>query len=318
MKKDKQFKIVNPPTRVKYKKFCKRIRENFHKQYISYVDNNATINLHRLMEILATKLKPKVNDSFARHKKYTIRDYVNGIIEILRNGRYWSRYNGLIKGNTLNKKHNDFCKWGVYECLYRIILCEYFSKNKFSKLHFQSIDSTFIPNLYGTELCGRCKKYGYKKGIKLNFVVESHGVPISIAIAPANRYDNVITKEQLQHEYLIDTGTKHVKNNNRFKQIVTADAAYHDQNLAKIMAKKGFKLYTDVNIRNTKNPEKLKILDAVKKEYKKRQSKRLVSEHCNAWIKQYPKMDKVIEKTIRSFVGLLLLSLSHIVSGKIK
>ena len=177
MKKDKQFKIVNPPTRVKYKKFCKRIRENFHKQYISYVDNNATINLHRLMEILATKLKPKVNDSFARHKNYTICDYVNSIIEILRNGRYWSRYNGLIKGNTLNKKHNetdshkvricyvsknknkvftffnDFCKWGVYECLYRIILCEYFSKNKSSKLHFQSIDSTFIPNLYGTELC---------------------------------------------------------------------------------------------------------------------------------------------------------------------
>ena len=75
------------------------------------------------MEILATKLKPKVNDSFARHKKYTMCDYVNSIIEILINGRYWSRYNGLIKGNTLNKKHN--------ETVSQFVRNYYVSKNKF-------------------------------------------------------------------------------------------------------------------------------------------------------------------------------------------
>lgn len=72
---------------------------------------------------------------------------------------FWCRYHGKVNGKYLNKRHNKYVKWNVYECLYRIILLSYYSTNNFNKLKYQAIDSTFIKNIYGSEIYGRCKQY---------------------------------------------------------------------------------------------------------------------------------------------------------------
>ena len=66
------------------------------------------------------------NASFATNKKYTEIDFIDGIINIIRNNTYWCRYNGKIKGTYLNKKHNEYCKLGVYECLYEVLINMYY------------------------------------------------------------------------------------------------------------------------------------------------------------------------------------------------
>ena len=154
MKKDYRFSIIKPPIRIKFKKFCKNIYKRYNKYYISYSNNKPFLNIHLLMELIVNKLRPKINASFVRNKKYTEMDFINGIIEVIENNTYWNRYTGKVPGKYLNKRHNQYCKWNVYECLYRIVLLSYFSTNKFNKLHYQCIDSTFISNLYGSEIYG--------------------------------------------------------------------------------------------------------------------------------------------------------------------
>jgi hypothetical protein len=87
----------------------------------------------------------------------------------------------------------------VYECLYRIVLLSYYSTNKFNKLKYQSIDSTFIKNLYGAEIYGRDVKYKSKNGIKISVIVDANGVPNSIAVAGANNHDSKIAMEQINN-----------------------------------------------------------------------------------------------------------------------
>lgn len=165
-----RVEVIVPPIRIKYKKFCKGIYNKYHKQYIYYDNNKPKINIPLLMNILVNNLKPHKNEHYARNKKYEEIDFINGIIDIINNCSYWSRYKGKINGKYLNKRHNEYIKWGVYECLYRIVLLSYYSTNKFNKLKYQSIDSTFIKNLYGTEIYGRCKQYKSKNCTKISTI----------------------------------------------------------------------------------------------------------------------------------------------------
>jgi hypothetical protein len=316
-KKEIPVKVINFPVRIKYKKFCKNIYKQYRRTYISYdEDGKPIIDINFLMNILVSKLKPKVNTTYIRNKKYEEIDFINGIIDVINNCAYWNRYKGLINGKYLNKRHNMYNKWGVYECLLRIILLSYFSTNKFNKLKNQAIDSTFIKNLYGNDIYGRNVKYKSKNGINISGIVDYNGVPISLAITPANNHDSMVAIEQLKH-FIIEPETKKVKNNNKYKQNMFGDASYYTKNVHDILRKLGYTPITDTNKRNVKNPFLLKKIKKDKNKYIKKGVKRLVVERFNAWIHEYPKIDRFIEKSIESFKGLLLLACSLKVLRKI-
>ena len=318
IRKDQKIEVIKPPTRIKYKKFCKNIYRKYRKQYISHNDNNQPIiDTSFLTNLLVEKLKPLINDSYVRNKKYDEIDFINGIIDVLNNGTYWNRYKDKISGKYLNKRHNRYCEWGVYECLYRIISLSYYSTNKYNKLKYQCIDSTFIKNLYGSEIYGRNVEYKSKNGIKVSVIVDINGVLNSFAIGCGNSNDGKIALQQINNNMLIDTDTSSVKNNNRFKQIMIADAAYYSKELYSQLKKKGYTPITDVNKRNTKKKELLKIIENDKKKYQKIQGKLLKVKNFNAWIKKYPKIDRLVEKSVKSFIGLLLLGCSMILINKL-
>jgi len=316
MKKDSKFVILTPPIRIKYKKFCKNIHDKYSKYYIYYVNDKPCIDIAHLMKILVNKLKPHVNGAYVRHKKYDEIDFINGIIEVIQNNTYWNRYKGTISGKYLNKRHNQYCKWNVYECLYRIVLLMYFSTQKYNKLHHQSIDSTFISNLYGTEIYGRNSKY-HKNGINTTFIVDQQGTPIAAAINGGNRHDSKVVEKILNQPFFTETNTKSVCRNNKYRQYMLADSAYHNKNVYEILMKKGYTPITDANIRNTQDEQKKKEIIKIKQKYKKYQKKRLKVENCNAWVKKYPKISRIIEKSVKSFCGLLLLALSFIANNKL-
>lgn len=311
------IQIIRPPMRIKYKKFCKHIHVKYRKQYTSYVNGKPSINICALMKILVDKLKPIVNEKYIRNRKYNESDFIEGIIDVIRNSSYWSRYNGKVPGKYLNKRHNDYCRWNVYECLYRIVLLPYYSTHKYNKLHHQSIDSTFVSNLFGCEMYGRNTNYKSKNGVNVTFNVDATGVPIRLAIAAGNRNDTPVAKELMESQPFIETNTLDVKNNNKYRQYLYADAGYDSKELCDILRKKGYTPITDINIRNTKDPKKLSVLKKQKRTYKKSQNKRLKVENCNSWIKMYPKIHRFIEKSIRSYSGLLLLSFSILVSKRL-
>ena len=53
-------------------------------------------------------LTPIKNNSYKRHIKYTIEDYIIGIIDVLSNYVSCNKYNGFMKSDTLRKKHNEW------------------------------------------------------------------------------------------------------------------------------------------------------------------------------------------------------------------
>ncbi len=264
IQKDNRFEVIKPSFHAKYKKLCKSIYNGSHKKFIQVKDSKPFINIPTLMEILITKLKPTVKVQYIRYKKYEEIDFINGIVEIISNCSYWNRYK--VPGKYLNKRHNEYTKWGVYECLYRIVLRAYFNTTKFHKLQYQCIDSTFVPNLFGKDVYGRNPQYKSKNGVKISAITDRNGVPISLAIGAGNRHDSLILDKHVNHE-LIDTESKRVSKNNKYKQFVLGDAGYFSENLKRKFDKQQKILLTDVNNKNTKDKAKLKILIKQKRKY---------------------------------------------------
>ena len=213
----------------KYKNLFKNIFRRYQKKYIIYVKNKPEIDVPYLMCLLIDKLKPIKNKKFALNVKFKEIDFVNGITDIINNGWYWTRYRGKINGKYLNKRHNQYIDWGVYECLYRVILLTYYSSKKFTKLKYQSIDSTIIKNLYGTDIYGKCTQYKNKNCTKISTIVDAYRVPFNIVAFPSekgNKHDSKIAEIQLltaSETNLIDIESDRVKNNNRYKQKLFAD-----------------------------------------------------------------------------------------------
>ena len=308
---------IVPKMNRKYRLLCKKVRRKYKKVYISYDSNNKpSINVVELMCILIDELRPAVNSSYCRHVKYEPKNIVRCIIEIINNCMYWVRYKGIVPGKYLNQCHNNYVKWGVYDCLYLILLEEYLSKDKFGKLKNQSIDTTFCTNLYGSEMIGRNIKYKSKNGIKISVKVDKNGVPFSLGIASGNQNDCIIAKKCHINKSFIDPESKRV-HNSKYQQKIVADAAYYDKEFHDNIRKTGCIPIIDVNKRNTKDEEKLKVMEKDKKKYIKEGKNRYIVESFNSWIHKFPKITKVVEKSIRSFKGLILLACSLIISNKI-
>ena len=139
-----------------------------------------------------------------------------------------------------------------------------------------------------------------------------------MGINGGNKHDSIIADKLFDNITFVDSETAKVKNNNKYKQILLGDAAYFNNNLHNKLRNKGYTPITDVNYRNTKNLIKRRRLFKLKKQYNKVKYKRIKIENCNAWVKKYPKISRLIEKTIKSFSGLLLIALSLIAINKIK
>ena len=189
-------------------------------------------------------LTPIKNNSYKRHIKYTIEDYIIGIIDVLSNYVSWNKYNGFMKSDTLRKKHNEWTKLGVYDHAYKLLLEEHLKQNrKTEELKYQSIDSTFVEDING------CKETGYSgiykkgkgksaKGITITSIVTKSGMPISTNLNPANRHDSSLLFKTMNRR-MINCNTKKYRNHNRYKQYLLADKGYDSKKNHNFLKKKG-------------------------------------------------------------------------------
>lgn len=132
--------------------------------------------------------------------------------------------------------------------------------------------------MFGSEFYGRNTKYKSKNGISVSTINDNLGVPISFAIASANTHDSKIILNQMDHMY-IDTNTKRMRKNNRYKQYIYADSGYDTIKIKNKFKKKGYTPIIDPNIRSTIDEQKLQKYYKAKKLYKTIQHKRIVIEN---------------------------------------
>lgn len=274
--------------------------------------------IERIVETVQI-LSPIKDDFYKRNIKYTINDYAIGIIDVLKNNTSWNSYNGIMKGDTLRKKHSEWSKLGVYEYVYKNSLNKYLKKTKITEeLKFQSIDSTFVEDINGSKYA--TYNYIYKrrkgessKGIKITSLVTSKGIPISVNINQGHNYDSPLLPNVVNN-CVINTNTKKYSKHNRFKQYFLADSGYDSKNNHNILINKG---YTPIIIQNRKNIKNKKLIRKLNTKQKKIYNKRVVIENYHSWIKKFLKIKSLYERNIESYRGLLLLGISIIINRRI-
>lgn len=76
--------------------------------------------------------------------------------------------------------------------------------------------------------------------------------------------------------------------NNKFKPAILGDSQYYVKRFKYLMKRKGYNIYTDVNIRNAKDENKL---EKIKKHYLK-VSRNMATKEINfVWLYKYPKLN---------------------------
>ena len=139
------------------------------------------------------------------------------------------------------------------------------------------------------------------------------GMPISIILNPANKYDSTLLPKSI-NKRIINCNTNKYRNHNRYKQYLLADKGYDSKNNHKIIIKKGYIPLIAQNIRNIKN--KKLIRNFSNKEIKIYKN-RIKIENYHCWIKKFHKIKNIYERNIHYYKGLLLLAVSIIISRRI-
>uniref|UniRef100_A0A6C0CAK5 Transposase IS4-like domain-containing protein n=1 Tax=viral metagenome TaxID=1070528 RepID=A0A6C0CAK5_9ZZZZ len=279
----------------------------FSKIYGKILEKKGNMNLVDLNEEIIIKAESDKNKKYIRNQKYTIKDYICGIIQVLNNNISWRKYNGKIDGRILNNKHNYHCKIGVYEELYKKNLDEYLKKGKEEKLKILSIGSTFIENKNGIDGTRRNINYKNKRGRKITAVVDTKGVPIIMDVSEGNVHDcKLFDKafDRLKKSKKINRTTKSKK-----KRYFLADKGYDSEKIRSNV--KEIKYDPIIPKRKRKG-----VKSSLKKGEIKIYRKRTIVENSFSWLKRYAKIDRIYEKKKKSWEGLLLMATSIIIFNK--
>jgi hypothetical protein len=253
---------------------------------------------------------PIKDQKYNHVSKWNMNDYIDGIIDVLINTHSWRKYEGIISGRVLNNKFNEFCKHNLFKETYKLILEDYFLKNKTEKLKFQSIDSSRICN----KLCTSyeySKEGGKKNGMKLLVICDAFGVIIAICVVPGNVHDSK-TIEDIFKNMLINTNTEDYSKNNKYKQTLLADTGYYSENNIKIIKSLGYIPIMNKNIGNTKDYKIINRIMHQRENNAERLNKRHIIENYFSWIKKYPKIDRLYEKNIDNYEQMVCLISSFI------
>ena len=288
---------------------------NYHfKKLLTKPINNLINEIIESVKVLS----PYKNDFYKRNVKYSIKDYVIGIIDVIKNNTSWNSYSGNINGNTLRKKHNEWIKLGIYERSYKNSLKKYLKTTKITEeLKYQSIDSTFIEDINGSRYASynnvyKRRKGESSKGIKITSLVTTNGIPISIFINQGHNYDSPLLPNVI-NKRIIKCNTKKYANHNRYKQYLLADSGYDSKRNHKMLINKG---YTPIIIQNRRNIKNSKLIRKLNSKQKKIYKKRTIIENYHSWLKKFLKIKSLNERNISSYKGLLLLSISIIISRR--
>ena len=201
----------------------------FMEIYSKLFKNNKNSFIDIMINII-NKLERAKDSNFKRNQKYTTKDYICGIIEVVSNNTSWRKYNGLINGRVLNNKHNYYCKIGVYDELYKTNLDMYKKSNK-KEQKYLSMDSTFIMNKYGKEKIGRNVYYKNKQGRKISVIVDTRGIPEYIKLSKGNEHDAKIAPKIINKMSIN-------KDNDRY---LLADKGYDSKKIRELIRKKNYK-----------------------------------------------------------------------------
>lgn len=299
---------------------------NDHKSNIN--DQKSNINDHKsnMKASLKAHLLIAINKYDEKHKKSKIKSgrpnalsnelCLDAIFYVLIEGVTWIIASKLATNEIKYKSsiHRKFLNWikaGIIKESYDKILSSYIASNPINELY---IDSTDIQNKNMTKNKTYKSFKLNKQAIRLTIVGDSNTIPIDYTIRKAHMPDNVLGYEQL-----INLKAKLKK-----KTFVYGDKGYQmtaekrktllkTKKLELIVPKRQYKK------RKCKNPKQKSKRKPIRhsKKMKEGLERRIRIEHINSILhRSYKRLNRVSEKTIKSFEAFLLLAMSMMIINK--
>jgi len=290
---------------------------------------------------------------YSPNGKYNNEYFLVCILDFIEKNVSWSKYKGTIdnpiNGLYLNQIHNRFCKEGIYDEIEKQLKKKYLQTDKESKLKYQIIDSSFIPNKQGAfnknnylltqreknknklikienlELPKNEQKKennfinfnrynGRKKYFNISVITDSYGTPLEKSISSSKEHDSLTLIRNVNN--LPELNTLRNSKINRYKQYFLADSGYDTKQNKLFLINKGYIPIIKYNRRKTKDKHIIKM-NLLKGKLKLIYKNRVIVESFFSWIKNYPVINQNYQKTIISYNGLFSLACSLIISKRI-
>lgn len=281
------------------------------KNLKNFLDKNEN-TIVSLLEIIK-KNKPNIPNSYFYSQnyppsnpnyKYTEKLYIGCIFYVIKNAISWTNFIGPINGKLLNERHNKYIKNSNYDKFFKLSLKKYSIKNTKSK-NF-NIDSTIINNKQCKEIDNknRLPINKNRRGLKISVITDDKGSPINVVVCSSTVHDAKIAHVNLDSIKKDKNVSRMIHKN---KTNFLADKGY----VSKTIEEKISKLKMRPIIPSRKNSKK-QLSDKQNKILKKR----IKVEHLFGIIKNYPKINCVYEKKIKSYLGCVLFVLGSILIGR--
>ncbi len=204
---------------------------------------------------------------------------------------------GKYSYNTVYKYFKIWSNDNIFAKVYKKVL-QVYSRSLKIKWKNLSVDSSMIRSLKGGQCIGNNYQDRNRKAVKLNTIVDSNGVPLSIHLSPANEHD-------IRHiGNLLD---KFIIKRPIYNQYFLADKGYDSDNLRTILRNKQF--IPIIPYRG--NRILLTVLE------RNLYNKRKIVENHFSLLKQYKGIRQRYERLISHFTSFIHIANSNIVANKL-
>ncbi len=237
------------------------------------------------------------------HNKYKLDDMLPIFLNVLETGVSWRKIKSDINYQSLIYHFNRLCKYNVFKRTYNKLLTKYLKI--IPKSEYLITDTTLIKNNQCiSKYVSRNKLMKHKKCFKVSSLVDINGIPLHIIVGKGSIHDICYLKKHIKQ-------VPHV-----FKNLtVLADSAYDSKNICSFMTNHNCEYITDINIRNTKDVNKIRTLsDDEKIKYKKR----IIVENSFCWLKKNKRISEINEKTMNIYTQFIYLAFIKIITNRLK
>ncbi len=258
---------------------------------------------------------PLKYDNRNKKQKYSAETVLEDLLLMSKTGNTFVHAQKRMSTSNLHKHAQFLQQNNFFKNTYVSLLSKYLETNKKEKLKYQSIDTTFINNINGS--INELKRNKFNKGkycLKVSFIVDAKGIPLSIIIKKGNVHDSKFFEDHLEN-MLIEPNLRKIKKYVKCKPYLLADSAYDGVKLRETYGNKGYIPIIPFNNRNTKDPRKKKYLT---NEENKIYKKRTIVENSFCWVKKYRRIKEMNERSILAYKSFLFLSLLEIIFRRIK
>lgn len=272
----------------------------------------------KLISFLAKALIEKFPKKYGyknKKQKYSAKEVVENLIYISRTGTSFKDVPKNMSVSNLHK-HSQFLRSKKFFIeTYVNMLSEYLKIEAVQKLKYQSIDTTFINNKNG--FTKHQKRNKFNKGkycLKVSYIVDAKGIPISVVIKEGSVHDSKFFDDHLKN-MLIEPKFCLIKKYVNCRPYLLADSAYDGKKLRETYEEQGYLPIIPYNNRNKKNPKNMKYLtEGEKLIYKKR----IIVENSFCWTKKNRRLREINERSPPAYESFLFLSLTKLIFKRIE